>query len=236
MLLFVTMNNPTVEEALRFGHMLGDQGFIPESTARMRVNALTRLSSLLALGESHDAEDVMSRLEILGERLSRNSDASQGSIGAYVSRARRLLTDFLSYKQDPDRFFAVEVKAPDTDQPSLPSLGPYAMPAGVIASSQFITRNYGHHHGPTGATGPSWQGPGWQLKGPSPSKFVLTPTIVPLPSGKEFIYQMPEGGITCDEVLRIAVHLTAMATDFDATNPPFKFVRTTTVGPRRNDD
>lgn len=94
----------SLEDVTRWIKQMGERGIYQPATARNRVTALKRLSSVLAEDEPKDAQYLRENIEILCDRWTRKEGANPATANTYLSRSRVVLNDFFEYLRDPRGF------------------------------------------------------------------------------------------------------------------------------------
>lgn len=169
---------------------MADRGNYQPTSARLRATALEQITSVLAEDESHDPQWVLDNIDSITARWATKNNAKGETGQTYKSRAKGALEDYFRYQLDP-LAFKPRVKAVPSE-PAKKSTERKAARAEDDTEDEMDTTA-----APPVAPPPSFRS--YPLDG----------------QGKEFLFQLPPGGLTTRDVQRIAWHLATMATDFD---------------------
>lgn len=162
-----------------------DRGLFNTNTARLRSTAIEQIATILAEDEPRTVSYMLANIEALANRWTTKKNAKPDTAAAYRSRAKIALEEFLAYQANPTGF-----KGPGKTN------GPSTKKA-VPADRQSKRDDKQPSPDPTQPLGP-----------------VQPYRSYPISSG-DFVYRMPEKGISVADVRRLMLHMLTLATDFD---------------------
>jgi len=181
---------------------MGKKGVIPDASVRLRITATNQLESILGEDEPREAQWFLRNLKQIAQRYGIKNSANPDTTATYESRARRLLTDYFAYLQNPTGF-SPRVAAPrarrkEREEEAQPETSKVSASKSGPSETQVQT--------------PVIDPP------PPPSPAATLPKLHEVQLGKDkepFRYVMPEAGLTMADVHRIAITLAANSHDFD---------------------
>ena len=197
----------TLKDLITWIEDQGARGRYNPNSARMRITAIERLSSVLGEDESTDPKDLAANIDDIGNRYAIATNANSETVRSYLSRARTTLDDFNKFLADPMSFTG-RSQGPRSKTTTPRDKDTEASMTATTSSSQstvqehlpFVAKN---PHRPSG-------GP-WRT--------------FPLKDARDFVFMLPEGGLAAEDVVRIASHLMTLANDVDPWSPPFRIVK-----------
>ena len=199
-----SVDNASLEEVTQWIKDMGERGTYQPTTARHRITALERLTSVLADDEPKDARYVLENIETICDRWTRKENANPSTANTYLSRSRIALSDFFEYRNDP-RGFKGRGKGTRGERaeraPKKEASGNGAAELNVAKSSE--------------------SPPSSEVVRVADRDSLRTFPV----AGGEFLYKLPEGATMAD-IRKIAFHLVTFATDFgEGEMPSFSMVR-----------
>lgn len=185
--------NSTLAEVETWARLMAERGEYAANTARHYVTALKRLTSVLGPQEPSDPVRVLEMIEDLGRRWGVKEGGKPETISTYVSRARTLLSDYISYQENPAKFRGRSRRSsPKTDGG-----------AKSKSSSKVATRK----------EAPKEPSPTPPSQDPNASSRSSRTRSIPLGDGREFEFAF-EGELTKEQALKVGVSLLMMCPDF----------------------
>ncbi|AKU92766.1 hypothetical protein AKJ08_3153 [Vulgatibacter incomptus] len=174
---------------------MGERGVYQPTTARHRITALERITSILADDEPKDARFILENIDAICDRWTRKEGANPETANTYLSRSKIALSDFFEYRRDP-RGFKPRGRDARTDKP-----------ATSATSEKKRERSEAKKEIAEAVPTPVVTSPGAEALRTFPV------------AGGEFAYRLP-GPVTVADVYKIACHLVTFAKDFGETEMP----------------
>lgn len=114
-------------EVLSWLESMTARGEIASNPARLRASALRAMMSILQPEEPRDTKWLLENIESINRRWAIKTQAKPDTAGAYLSRSKGVLADFLKWQEDPLKFkFAMREVTPTPKKvaPKKPSSAP----------------------------------------------------------------------------------------------------------------
>lgn len=183
--------NANLEDVIAWAERSGDRGVLNPTTARLKISALRRFTSVLGEDEKLSAQALLDNLDSLLARYARKEGGGADTLSTYKQRAESLLTDFLDYQRDPLAFQArgaerskkESERKPERRKSSAGSSSSVTAPLPEVPASPVVRESHRH--------------------------------TFPLDGGRVFAYELPPDGLTFRDVKKLQLHLISLNTDFD---------------------
>lgn len=189
----VNGESATLAQVCAWHDAKAERGEIPASSARFRVTALKKLSSVLGDDESRELPWLLENVESLAKRWGTlNPEAKAGTIRTYESRFKTAIEDYLAWAADPSTFKFRREGREEKDAP--PRSARVATPRKAVVEVA---------SGSASAKAPRREGE----------------RSFPVGNGGEFTFRLPEGGCSVKDVMKFACHLMTLSEDFDPMAP-----------------
>jgi len=196
--------NSTLEDVRNWAGVMAKRGVIAENSVRLRQTAVNQLETILEEDEPREAQWFLSNLKTITQRWTIKNSANPDTAQTYESRARRLLSDYLQYIENPTGFTPRVAKARTRKPKEQDAAKPEVDDSDDDAEDTVIASATGQS---TIVTPP-----------PTASGQPAMPKFHEVQLGKDkepFRYVIPDAGLTMADVNRIAIALAANAHDFD---------------------
>lgn len=203
-------NLHTVEEVKAWVKAMGKNGMYQPTSAQLRIQALSQLTSILDATEPQDAATVLSKIEEIGQRWARLNAGKGETMRAYISRAKYALHDFLQYQADPGSFKGRSGSAkPSRDKKqTAPEKARATKPTPSLENTDLVAQSASPPATPPHAPGPAPRG---SSQGES--------RTFPLGHGRTFTYSMPDDALGIRDAMKLFCHLMTMCEDFNPSDP-----------------
>ncbi len=183
--------NANLDDVVAWAKRSGERGILNPTTARLKISALQRFTSVLGSDEQMGAQGLLDNFDSLLARYARKEGGAPDTLYTYKQRAESLLTDFLDYHRDPLGFQsrnAERSKKENERKPERKKASAASQPTSPAPSQEIVAAS----------------------AAPESRRHTF-----PLEGGRIFTYELPADGLTFRDVKKLQLHLISITTDFD---------------------
>ena len=96
--------NKDIKKIIEWAEAMKEKGILLASTTTNRIRSLQNIFSILGEDEPKDPESLLKGLDDIAGRWARKTSATPLALTTTKSHAKRLLSDYIEYQEDPAGF------------------------------------------------------------------------------------------------------------------------------------